>query len=747
MDSELQKRLLATFRVETRERLETISSSLIDLERGPSADLEQELIEAVFRETHSLKGAARSVGIAAIETVSHGLESLFSALKRREIPLVPPVFDLMHVSIDLIGRLLPSLESAPTPEEKEQVRALNQRLQRAAQGQHSPVVADKAALPPAVPEEAATEKSVPPKTVRVATEKLDAVLQQIEGMLTAKLAAAQQVEELREVGRNLAMWDNEWKKILPAFRRLRRIRQADGTEGDQYGTIFEFLDRNQATVRGVAHRLAQLTKTAELDHHHLGGMVEAVLDDVRDALMLPFSSVQSFLAKSARDLARDRGKTVTLVTEGASVEIDRRILEEMKDPLLHLIRNSTDHGIESPDVRKRQGKPPAGTITISLALVSDNRVEIVVADDGAGIDCDRLVRTAIDAGLVAPEEAERMTAAERLNLVFVSGLSTSPLIDDISGRGLGLAIAREKTASLGGTMTVMTVVGEGTTFRISLPLTLSTFRGVLVEVAGQLFVVPTADVQLVTRRKNDAIATIENRETIDLAGQHLSFVRLRDILGLRQPVPLAENDYVPLFVLAADTDRIAFGVDRVVGEQEVVVKGLGKQLRRVRNFSGSTVLGNGRVVPILNSRELARSAVQAAAAGAVSSQAAPGTTDRKAVLVVEDSITSRILLKNILEGAGYRTLTAVDGSEALTQLRIEPVDLVVSDVDMPRMNGFELTSRIRESRELADLPVVLVTSLDSREDRERGIDAGANAYIVKSSFDQSNLLDVVRRLI
>ncbi|MSM39352.1 MAG: response regulator [Geobacter sp.] len=743
MDSELQKRLLATFRVETRERLETIGTSLIDLERGPSVDLEQELIEAVFRETHSLKGAARSVGIAAIETVSHGLESVFSALKRREISLAPPVFDLMHASIDLIGRLLPSLEAAPTSEENEQVRALNQRLVRAAKGQYSPPP-EKTALPPTEREETAIEKSTPPKTVRIATEKLDAVLQQTEGMLTAKLAAAQQVEELREVGRSLALWDNEWKKVQPAFRRLRRLRQVDGIDGDQYGVLFEFLDRNHATVHGLAHRLAQITKTAELDHHHLGGMVESVLDDVRDALMLPFASVLPILEKSVRDLARDRGKTVRLETEGASVEIDRRILEEMKDPLLHLIRNCIDHGIESPDERKRQEKPPIGTITIALTLVSGNRVEIIVADDGAGIDTQLLVRTAIDAGLVAPEETERMTATEQLNLAFASGLSTSPLIDDISGRGLGLAIARERTASLGGTMSVMTRVGKGTTFRISLPLTLSTFRGVMVEVAGQLFVVPTTDVQLVTRRKKEAIATVENRETIDLAGQHLSFVRLRDTLGLPQSAPLAESDFVPLFVLAADADRIAFGVDRVIGEQEVVVKGLGKQLRHVRNFSGSTVLGNGRVVPILNSRELARSAVQASAAG---TRAVVGTTERKTVLVVEDSITSRTLLKNILEGAGYRTLTAVDGIEALTRLKTDPVDLVVSDVDMPRMDGFELTSRIRESREFAALPVVLVTSLDSREDRERGIDAGANAYIVKSSFDQSNLLDVVRRLI
>ncbi|MBI5656200.1 MAG: response regulator [Geobacter sp.] len=743
MDSELQKRLLATFRVETRERLETIGTSLIDLERGPSADLEQELIEAVFRETHSLKGAARSVGIVAIETVSHGLESVFSALKRREISLAPPVFDLMHASIDLIGRLLPSLEAAPIPEENEQVRALNQRLVRAAKGQYPPPP-EKTALPPAEREETTIEKSAPPKTVRIATEKLDAVLQQTEGMLTAKLAAAQQVEELREVGRSLALWDNEWKKVQPVFRRLRRLRQADGIDGDQYGVLFEFLDRNHATVHGLTHRLAQITKTAELDHHHLGGMVEAVLDDVRDALMLPFASVLPILEKSVRDLARDRGKTVRLATEGASVEIDRRILEEMKDPLLHLIRKCIDHGIESPDERMRQEKPPVGTITIALTLVSGNRVEIIVADDGAGIDTELLVRTAVDAGLVAPEETERMTATERLNLAFASGLSTSPLIDDISGRGLGLAIARERTASLGGTMSVMTSVGKGTTFRISLPLTLSTFRGVIVEVAGQLFVVPTTDVQLVSRRKKEAIATVENRETIDLAGQHLSFVRLRDILGLPQPAPLAENDYVPLFVLAADAGRIAFGVDRVVGEQEVVVKGLGKQLRHVRNFSGSTVLGNGRVVPILNSRELAGSAVQAATAG---TRAIVGTAERKSVLVVEDSITSRTLLKNILEGAGYRTLTAVDGVEALNLLKTDPVDLVVSDVDMPRMDGFELTSRIRESREFAALPVVLVTSLDSREDRERGIDAGANAYIVKSSFDQSNLLDVVRRLI
>jgi two-component system chemotaxis sensor kinase CheA len=256
-------------------------------------------------------------------------------------------------------------------------------------------------------------------------------------------------------------------------------------------------------------------------------------------------------------------------------------------------------------------------------------------------------------------------------------------------------------------------------------------------------------VERVARIARSKVKSVENRETVELGGTVLSFVRLADLLELtRQERKGKEPDFVQILVLENEGKRLAIGVDAVLGEEEILVKSLGSQLRRVRNVAGATVLGTGKVVPILRPGDLMKSAAKGVAAmtGSI-----PAREDveiaRKSVLIVEDSITARTLLKNILETAGYETMSAVDGLDALALLRTEEIDLVVSDVDMPRMNGFDLTSRIRASREFVDLPVVLVTSLDSREDRERGIEAGANAYIVKSSFDQSNLLDVIKRLI
>jgi len=753
MDKDFLKELRATFAAETKERLDAVSAGLVELEHSTSPERELELVEALFRETHSLKGAARSVNAASIEAVSHALESLFSALKRREIAQTPELFDLIHTAVDTIGGLLSSLETGPSTAEKERLKNLVFRLHQAQRGTLLP---PKPASPAEQEEPTQAGKTAPPQTVRISAGKLDTLLHQTEGMLTAKLAAAQRAEELRDIRREFALWEKEWKKTLPSLRRMRRRLKTEtggeppsGKNDAPTGRLLDFLDWNYSSVKAVGYRLSRLAQGAEQDLLHLGDMVGTLLEDVREALMLPFSSLLALLPKLVRDLARDRGKEVELVMEGDTIEIDRRVLEELKDPLVHLVRNCVDHGIERPGERERQGKPRRGRVSVTVTLTESNRVEVVIADDGAGIDVIRLQEAAVKLGLVSLEGAEQADGQDPLSLIFASGLSTSPIIDDISGRGLGLAIVREKVERLGGTIAVETEAGRGTTFRSTLPLTLSTFRGVLVQAAGHLFVVPTTDMERVARKGRAAIATVENRETIELDGRTLSYILLGDVLDLPRTERTDEDgDQLSFFVLPTEQGGIAFGVDQVVGEQEVMVKGLGTQLRRVRNIAGATVLGSGKVVPILNSRDLVKSAVRVAAAGTVFGYAAPAEESAsRSVLVVEDSITARTLLKNILESAGYRVRTAVDGVDALTLLGTEDFDLVVSDVDMPRMNGFELTGRIRASRQLADLPVVLVTSLDSREDRERGVDAGANAYIVKSSFDQSNLLDAIRRLI
>ena len=318
------------------------------------------------------------------------------------------------------------------------------------------------------------------------------------------------------------------------------------------------------------------------------------------------------------------------------------------------------------------------------------------------------------------------------------------MITEISGRGLGLAIVREKAEKVGGAVSLETQPGVGTTFRLILPLTLARFRGVLVRVGESLFVLPTRYVQRVLRVSSDEIKSAENRETIQINGRAASAVRLSDVLEITQTsTDIDPKRKIPVVVLTWAGEQIGFFVDEILDEQEVLVKSLGKQLPHVRNIAGATVLGTGKVLPVLNVADLMHSAVKIAPVSAAhETEEAP-----KSILVAEDSITSRTLLKNILEFAGYKVKTAIDGAEALAVLATEPFDLVVSDVEMPRMSGFDLTARIRADKRLAELPVVLVTGLDSRQDREHGVDVGASAYIVKSSFDQGNLLEVVRRLI
>ena len=421
----------------------------------------------------------------------------------------------------------------------------------------------------------------------------------------------------------------------------------------------------------------------------------------------------------------------------------------MREPFIHLVRNCLDHGIESPEERIAKKKTPVGTIRIEVVQREGRSVEVLISDDGAGVNMTEIRRSALQLGILSKEDTDRMDESRLLPLIFFSGVTTSPLITDISGRGLGLAIVQERVERLGGAIFCKTAAGEGVSFHILLPLTLATFRGLIVHTEGRQVVIPLLGLDRTVRVNRDNIKTVGNKETITLDGQTVPLVPLGAVLELpRKEKQELNTGTVPAIVLGTAEHRIAFTVDDILHEQEVLVKNLGRQLARVRNVAGATVLGTGQVVPVLNVPDLLKSAAKVSPVAVEEPQVSGETeTERKSILVVEDSITARTLLKNILEGAGYDVKSAVDGLDAYTMLKTENFGLVVSDVDMPRMNGFALTARIRSDKKLADLPVVLVTALDSQEDRERGIEVGANAYIVKSSFDQSNLLEVIKRLI
>ena len=683
---EFQKKLLETFRGEAEDHLKTMTTALVQLETaGPEE--QKATIEIVFRAMHSLKGAARSVDQGEIEAVCQSLEDLCSNLKKGKQEFSREALNELTKGLDQLNALL---ERNPTP------------------------IVENNQLP---------QDSSPQKTIRVSATRLNSVLFQAEEMLSIKLASAQRLTELR----NLEDEFQNWKKI--------RIKQTPEIEKE---------------LSPIEVEIRTLIGSLEQDHRSSAAMVDQLLEDVKTASMLPFSFITDGLSRTVRELAEHEKKEVGLFVHGADVEMDRRILEEIKDPLVHIVRNCIDHGLETPEIREANHKPKSGTLSIEISQKEGNKIELKVTDDGQGVDPEAVRAASVKSGDLTAEEARALTDDQAILLIFRSGVSTSPILTEISGRGLGLAIVREKIEKLGGSIELLTKKGESTTFRIELPLTLASFWGLLVQTRQQTFSLPLKNVARVLRVNREGIKTIENRGTIEVAGEVLPLVDLATVLGIPSHVSTQprSTDWVLAVVLTYGTERIAFSVDEIIGTGEILFKSFSKHLARIRNLSGATVLGNGQVVPILNVLDLMGSSEEISRSNSsIPSKKEPSLKATKSILIVEDSITSRTLLKGILQAAGYRVKTAVDGLDAFTTLKTESFDLVVSDIDMPRMNGLELTKKIRSDTHLAHIPVILVTSNEGHDIRQSGINAGANAYIVKSNFNQSNLLEAIERFI
>ncbi|MDP2689815.1 MAG: hybrid sensor histidine kinase/response regulator [Deltaproteobacteria bacterium] len=742
-ENDFKKRLLKTFRIEAEDHLKAISSGLVALE-GATAGGEGEIIETVFRAAHSLKGAARAVALSGIEKICQSLEGVFAAWKTAGVEKDKAVFDAIHSALGVVRELAAASEGG---HDEGRVMEAVIRLSKieagpgGAPGAQAPPETEPSGPPetnPGAGTRARAQSASTSDTVRISAEKLAAILLDTEEMLTEKFKITETHENIRDISSTVGALREECSRLYS---------QAGAASGRTHGArLKEFMEHALARIKGIEAKVSSLERNTLQHGKTFEKMVFGLLDNMKQIMMLPFSTLLESFPMLVRDIARSEGKDVELVIEGEGVEMDRRVIEEIKDALIHLVRNCVGHGVEKPDERKRKGKPGKGTILISVTHMEGGKARILVSDDGGGIDAGKVKEAAVKCGAVTEGEAEGMTGSEAASLIFQSGVSTSPIVTDISGRGLGLAIVREKAEKLGGRVTVETQRDKGTAFSVVIPLTMATFRGILVRASGHLFLIPSTAVERTLRVKDEEIKTVENRETIRINGTPASYVRLASVLGLPAEAEDRGRDFAQAVAVSSEGRRMALGVDEVIGEQDVLVKRLGRQLQRVRNVSGAAVLGTGKPVPILNVSDLIASAIKAG--GAKAAKAGPAKkTEKNTILVVEDSITSRTLIKSILENAGYAVKTAVDGADAMATLKEGEFDLVVSDIEMPRMDGFELTAKVRGDKRLSGLPVVLVTALEAREDRERGIEAGANAYIVKSSFNQNNLLEVIKRLL
>jgi two-component system chemotaxis sensor kinase CheA len=470
-------------------------------------------------------------------------------------------------------------------------------------------------------------------------------------------------------------------------------------------------------------------------------VAETLEERIHRVRMLPFVQATEGLQRAVRDLARAQSKLVDLTIAGGETELDRAILDALRDPLLHIVRNAVDHGVESPAQRTAAGKSERAEIRVSASLQGE-QVCVTVSDDGRGIDFE-----AVYAAARKRSGGPGMVTENPRLLIFEPGVSTAAVVSEVSGRGVGLDVVKTQVEALRGSVEVSSELGRGAQFQLLLPLTLTTQRVLFVRAGSEIYALPSTGVRSLRRAVPSELTFLDGREVLLLGAAPIPIVVLAELLGSPRSAQPASAK-VPLVVIGQQDQALALAVDELLSEQEVVCKPLGKRIARVPLVSAATVLPTGQIALLLQPAQLVRAALgrqpaQRVALVGVTAQAPA----RKRVLLVDDSATTRTLERSILEAAGYDVLVAVDGTNAYAILQEHTIDLVISDVEMPNMDGFALTEAIRSSRRLGALPVVLLTSLDSDADREHGMRSGANAYLAKSAFDQTHLLDTIRELL
>ncbi len=786
------------FKVETTEQIAQLEQGLLRLEQNPD---DQETLNEVFRAAHSLKGAARMLAISRVETVAHHFEETLGMARRGATVLTSSMIDRLYNALDSIRELCEEsitgrpmitdletvlrkmrgdeadLEAKSQPREPQPPPRSESEPESESQDLSGPVVApnqlssetvssetpsDRELTPPATREVAATHKPPPATggmtvpsaspsyaidTIRVPSNKLDGLMSHAGELAVTRGRIAHRVTQVEQL---LALWE-QWNRDSHRVRLLSDSTSDDVTPRDLQ-QLREYLQNDRQQLEQFGMLLKELLTAVQGDDTRVDLLASQLEDGIRTIRLLPLSTIFNLFPRLVRDLSRAQQKEVQLVIEGGETAADKRILEELKDPLTHMIRNAIDHGLELPEERQRNGKPAQATLTLRAYQRGPN-VAIEIRDDGAGIDTEAVKRTALKRRIASEEELAELNDSQIRNLIFAPGFSTKAMVTDVSGRGVGMDVVRANVEHLRGTIEIESTPGKGTVFRLVLPVTVATRRVLIVAVEGSKFAIPVESVQTSRLVKRDEVFSMQGRGTISLDGDPVSVVRLAGLLELpvqkkSQPTqdrpPASAGDYLDCIVIRVDGERFGFIVDELLDEQEVVLKPHGAILRRVRNVAGSTILETGEVCVTLNPNDLVRSALGQPGMAKLDTTL-PTQPHKRVILLAEDSIVTRTQEKRILEGAGFEVVTAVDGQDAYNKLATRDFDAVVSDVEMPNMTGLDLTAKIREQSQYKHLPVILVTSLASDEDRKRGMEVGADAYLTKPGFDQTALLETIRR--
>ncbi|WP_236232953.1 hybrid sensor histidine kinase/response regulator [Pseudomonas tohonis] len=742
--------LLELFKLEAEAQTQVLSSGLMVLERNPR---QADQLEACMRAAHSLKGAARIVGIEAGVRIAHVMEDCLVGAQEGRLQLQSEHVDALLQGSDLLLRLGSAAGADWADKDgRAQIDALVERLQALASGQRV------APREPGARYEPVAESVVLPTVAAPEEEHLASAPATGESRDRVLRVSAERLDHLLDISSKSLVEFQRIKPLGDALQRLKRLqasaaRTLDGVRKAVQDDAMDAPSRAMlAEARQLLGECQQMLARhmADLDEFGWQGGQRAQLmyDAALASRMRPFADVLVGQARMLRDLGRSLGKQVRLDIEGENTQVDRDVLEKLEAPLTHLLRNAVDHGIESPAQRIARGKPEEGRILLS-ARHHAGMLVLELRDDGAGVDLERLRAAVIERGFANAETGARLSEEELLAFLFLPGFSMRGQVTEVSGRGVGLDAVQHMVRQLRGGVRMEQRQGEGTRFHLEVPLTLSVVRSLVVEIGGEAYAFPLAHIERMTRVPAEALVQLEGRQHFWHEERHVGLVAASQIL--QRPEGDAGGDGLAVVLVREREALYGIVVDRFIGERTLVVMPLDPRLGKVQDVSAGALLDDGTPVLILDVEDMLKSVGKLLGSGRlerVGGLARQGAGHRrKRVLVVDDSLTVRELERKLLLGRGYEVAVAVDGMDGWNALRSEAFDLLITDIDMPRMDGIELVTLVRRDSRLQSLPVMVVSYKDREEDRRRGLDAGADYYLAKASFHDEALLDAVVVLI
>ena len=747
--------LLELFSLEAEAQTQVLNAGLLALERNPT---QADQLESCMRAAHSLKGAARIVGVDAGVSVAHVMEDCLVSAQEGRLLLRPEHIDALLQGTDLLMRIA-TPNNAPAPEDIEAYVALMGGLLDPATAAAVPVSAPAAPLmaelqlePPLawLEEPSPVVEPLPeaPKKTRRTTENGERVLR----------VTAERLNSLLDLSSKSLVETLRLKPHLATMQRLKRT-QNNGLRAlenlnvhlKEHALSLEAQEALEDARRLLAESQQLLVeKNAELDEFvwQASQRAQVLYDTALACRMRPFADVLNGQVRMVRDLGRSLGKQVSLEIEGEKTQVDRDVLEKLEAPLTHLLRNAVDHGIETPEQRLLAGKPAEGLIRLRASHQAGLLV-LELSDDGNGVDLEKVRSSIIERQLSTAQTAAQLSEEELLTFLFLPGFSLRDTVTEVSGRGVGLDAVQHMVRQLRGAVVLEQTAGEGSRFHLEVPLTLSVVRSLVVEVGGEAYAFPLAHIERMCDLEAADIVQVEGRQHFWYEGRHVGLVAASQLL--QRPVNQGHQPTLKVVVIRERDTIYGVAVERFIGERTLVVLPLDERLGKVQDISAGALLDDGSVVLIVDVEDMLRSVDKLLNTGRLERIARQGDqaveVARKRILVVDDSLTVRELQRKLLLNRGYDVAVAVDGMDGWNALRSEDFDLLITDIDMPRMDGIELVTLLRRDNRLQSLPVMVVSYKDREEDRRRGLDAGADYYLAKASFHDDALLDAVVELI